>query len=79
MSHAARKDPTYSGCDDVRQELLDTTRAAVSSVHDVVQRLSVVAEQSKRESRMLRREAQKTAMASRSGLKAVKPSLSKQG
>lgn len=65
MSEAARKDPTL---DRVHLELMEVTDSAVAEVPDVVRRLSIAADEMKREGRLLRAESQKARNASHPSL-----------
>lgn len=66
MSSQARKDPTL---DNVHLELMEVTHSAVAEVPDIVKRLSLAADEMKREGRLLRAESQKARNASHPGMK----------
>lgn len=62
----ARKDPTL---DRIHLELMEETNSVVAEVPDVVRRLSLAADEMKREGRLLRAESQKARNASHPGMK----------
>lgn len=77
MSDAGERSSKHPTFDNVHLELVEATSSAAADVPDVVRRLSLAADEVKREGRLIRMESQKVRHASNPGFPRPKIRLTK--